>query len=437
MKKKEQRLTKSPNNAREQPDNVDKKREEFNLPDVSSADDSDFEGPSQRFGAPEQNEYYAKVSGRYRTAKLLLTALLVLVIVTALVFASDSVTYANLKYLMRNLGDASASDTVRASVIPIEADGKIACGFFSGRFAVAGESAVVLRRIGGKQVYRETLTSTMPVLTLGKKYFLVWTCGENTYTVFNSVAAVKSGKLDTPIYAAATADDGSYALLTATAEYRSVVELYDADFSLRAAYRKSEGYVSAISLSADASRLALFSFRTENGAYTSCLDVYLTEKADLLLSVSFADGVPLACGFFSDGSFWCFSEKSLRIYGADGSLAACHLMPGEVRRIAADESFAAVLCHADGADRRTYILAYKADGSACAEALLTGSYDSLVLCGSGAAVLGEELTLLSFEDGGRKTAERKTGAVGLAADGSCVYCIYGDRAELVFGETDS
>ena len=172
MKKKEQRLTKSPNNAREQPDNVDKKREEFNLPDVSSADDSDFDGLSQRFGAPEQNEYYAKVSGRYRTAKLLLTALLVLVIVTAIVFASDSVTYANLKYLMRNLGDASASDTVRASVIPIEADGKIACGFFSGRFAVAGESAVVLRRIGGKQVYRETLTSTMPVLTLGKSIFL-------------------------------------------------------------------------------------------------------------------------------------------------------------------------------------------------------------------------------------------------------------------------
>lgn len=436
MKKQEQRLTERRSPTTELSEISEKDPQGTALTDPNAEEASDFERLSERFGAPEKNEYYAKASGRYRAAKLILTGVLVLVLITAIVLASDSVTYANLKYLLRNLEDASASDSVRAPTIPIEADGKIACDFFAGRFAVAGESAIVLHRIGGKQIYRELSSFSEPVLTVGKKYFLVWTCGENSYTVFNSVAAIRSEKTENPIYAVAAADDGSYALLTSASEYRSAVLLYDANFSLRATYRKAEGYVNSIALAPDASRIALFSFRTENGAYASALDLYRTDGTEALYSYSFADGFPLSCGFFSDGGFWCVTESALRIYGADGNLLSTGALPGGVRRIAANGSCVALLCDAGGADRRTYLLAFRADGVGCANVLLEGSCDSLVLCGDGAAVMGKELIRVSFENGGRETAERKTGAIGLAADGNFVYCIYGDRAELIFGESD-
>ena len=85
----------------------------------------------------EHNEYYNKVSNRYRTLKLLAFGALVLYIVGMLVLHRSQITYENLVYLMKDLDtDVDATGTVFRE-IKYDESAKLSGALFKGYFAAA------------------------------------------------------------------------------------------------------------------------------------------------------------------------------------------------------------------------------------------------------------------------------------------------------------
>jgi len=401
-----------------------------------NAGDDDLEDLRAKFGSARPGEYYTKVSKRYRSGKILLILLLIALILLIFFFGASSFTYANLRYLARNLGEATLGSGERAAEIAIGADGNADFALFKGKIAVAGESGVSLYRPSGKEMYTEKLALAAPRLIVSDRYYLLWSAGENSYGVLNAVSMLKTGTLDYPVYGAAVAENGSYALITKTRQYQSSVFFYDRNFKLKTEYNKSDAYFSSVAFSEDGRKIALLSFSAQNGFYRTTLEVYGIGETEPVFSRSFDKEFPVSCFLLPDGRAALITDAAYSCYDAAGKEVFRRSYTGSpVKTLYSDEALVLLFTEEDRSGTRVLVSSYA--GETLLDVYAGSDVQDAVFYDGKIAVLSLVTEIFDPRTGERTVLDREKGAIALLADGEALYCCSKERISLLLPKEDS
>ncbi len=256
----------------------------------------------QKDQAPQINKYYLKVSGRYRIGKIASVGLLCIVILSSLLIYSESFTYENARYILRDIGQILSDDSSDyAQRISIQADGNMDFDIFKGSLVVAGESGIKIISTSGKEKLSDDTKFTSPTIVTSYKYCIVYSLGAYNLSVYNTVARVYDMTFDFPIYDVALSDNGYFAVMTHTRENRCVVYLYDSNFNLCATYKKNK-YPSSVGITENGEMLFISTFASHDGDYLSEITAYKQKSTESEFTYNISGSLPLAMQVFSNDS---------------------------------------------------------------------------------------------------------------------------------------
>ena len=271
------------------------------------------------FSAPSI-PYYTGLANRFSLARTILYVLLVLFLVITIVFNTELITYQNLYYLVKDINAAALTSSNMSDYIgyPVSSNEPDFAVYRNG-LVVAGSEEVTVLSAAGKQTLSDNVSYAVPCVRASDTYFITFGRGERSFRVYNAFLRLYSGDTDYPIYDACITDDGDFAVVSRSREYKSEVTVYDRDFRKIVSYRNNR-YVTSAALSPDGNRLAMASATTENGTPYSILQIVRTgrDKMDVELRL---DGIMVyQCTFLSSGRILVVGDTGAWIYATNGNL---------------------------------------------------------------------------------------------------------------------
>lgn len=266
---------------------------------------------------PKENKYYSAISRRWRLAKFASLLLLIAFLLAVISFYRSSLTVENLRYLVRYLDKSSPEYTGNYRTIYFDSSNKQQLGVYKGELAVLGENSLTLYNMLGNSTLSYSVSCTTPMLLTSDKYMLVWSVGENSFTVSNAFSKLYSGSCDYAIYGAALSDSGMFAVVSNTMEYRGAVYIYDQNFNLVSRILKDK-LVMQVCFNKAGTRAMVLSAYNENGSYVSelmAIDPYSDEP---LWTVKLDGSLVCRGAFTSDGGFMVLCDDAMRFYSSSG-----------------------------------------------------------------------------------------------------------------------
>jgi len=259
--------------------------------------------------------YYLAVSRRYRVARYVSILLLAVFLLVMLVFYRENITYANLMYLARDLNsDTKVNLGVYSDLSYTE---RIAYdfGFYRQRLAVATNTGFTLYSRSGSADLETSEVMKAPRLETGEKYALVYDAGSTSYSVFTTVARVLYANAEFEIEDAAICDEGTYALLTKSDDSRSLITVYNKDFSSVMKYHK-DNFVMDIALDKEGEHIAVVSCNFPDSEI-SC-EIMLGKVATEESVYMEYDGLlPVACRYTEDGKLVVVCDAAILIFDGE------------------------------------------------------------------------------------------------------------------------
>lgn len=339
--------------------------------------------------APERNAYYDRVARRYRTAQYLTLFLVVAVILTAFVTGSDSITYANFVYLLRDFDTvlSAGGDTVNRIRYSAADERQYLC--YRNGLALVNRAGVELYNASGRRTLDDTPGFSDPRAAASAQYMLVWDAGHTSYALYNSLARIYTGELDFPISAGAISDSGMYAVVTKSREYTSAVLLYGKNNRLKNRFLKDE-YVIDVAIADDGERVALASVKSADGAYLTELLLAEPGKDTALATVELGGMFPLAVRFFDDNRVALLCDGAICFYSAQGeALGRFTFTDAAPSRFALDGELAALVFPNNVMGTESRVLCFDGNGQTVDDAVFAGRAEAVALGHDGLYLLTE------------------------------------------------
>lgn len=259
--------------------------------------------------------YYATVSAAYKALQRFLWAFFVLFLVISIVVNYRSITYDNFYFLIKDFSGAFDSDGGNYETLSYEADARQNFVLYRGGVASVSPSRLSVFTSTGRRTLNTTVSYSAPFMVSSGKYVLVYDAAGKTFSLYNSFAKVYTETLDYPITDAVLGEDGSFAIVTRSADRRTVVIVYDRDFDRRAEIR-ADYHTFDIALDSDRELLSLLSYEAGDGTGRTVLSVWdLNDmREEKKKSEQHWDGeFPLGCGFLGN-SFGVLTDRHIRIF---------------------------------------------------------------------------------------------------------------------------
>ena len=421
-----------------------KKSTEANEP--SSQEEQSFFGKVKHFFSTEPQKekvlrhedfnaagdvYYAHVSAAYKVAQRILWLVFVVFMVFSVLTNYREITYDNFFYLIKDFSGAVDSDGSRYETLSYESDSRQNFALYRGGGATVSPSRMSVFTSTGRRTLNTTVSYSSPYMVSSNRYILVYDTSGTTFALYNSFAKIHTETLDYPVTDACLAEDGSFAIVTRSADSRSVIILYDRDFEREIEIR-ADYHVFDIALDRDRNLLSVLSFDAGDGTGRTTLSVWdLNEKQreenfeDKLSETQWDGEFPLACGFLEGRQFAVLTNRHVRIL--DDAFAQEEISDdyfgGNITGYSLNEQGAAVAVPVASQNR---IFAFDKSG----DLLYNGTVEFNV---SDIGVYDSYL-FLQTEDGiTRLDTQRETTEHLTSGDG--VMMIYNDRTAMVCGES--
>ena len=119
---------------------------------------------------------------------------------------------------------------------------------------------------------------------------------------------------DYPVINTAAGDDGSFAVITRDADYKSAVYFYNSTFKLVYSIRSNEKYAASAAISPNGKFAAYLSYTSSNGLYVRDLVVRNISKDTEELFVRTEGKLPIKTGFFDDGALFVLYSDGISFY---------------------------------------------------------------------------------------------------------------------------
>ena len=286
-------------------------------------------------GKTEQNGYYGIVAARYGTMSRILLVLLTFLVIITLLFFNDWISYDNFYYFFSDFGGyLTSADMGLENVIYDTGD---FCDFeiFSGKLAVAGRNGVTLYTQSGRAAFSDVSISSRPMLETSEKYMLAYNSGYAKFVVYNTFTDVYTGDTDFPIYGAAVADNGNFAVITEDGKHLSCVKVYNRSFKEILSIGRAS-YVTDVSLSPSGDRIAVLSYAEENGNVETRLYLSKTNTMSSYGDVKISGAFPLYCAVTEKGFAVVVCDDRVVSYNTKGELVSEFKFPDGAYLVDAD-----------------------------------------------------------------------------------------------------
>ncbi len=286
---------------------------------------SDTEKLKTEYASP-RNEYYATVADRYGTVQMLLFVLLSLFLIVALLINSEWISYENFYYFFYDFGDYLTSADGDIESVVYDTGNFAEFGVFGGKLAVAGSNGITLYTSSGRSAFEDNDPLPKPTLCTADSFMLAYDNGGTEYRIYNLFTVIHSEKTDYPIYGAAAADNGSYALITDDGRHLSCVKVYNRRFrEVQSIGRAS--YVVDVSLTPSGDRAAVLSYSQSGGNFTTHLYMTRTSSTKPYADISLENTFPLYCSYTEKGCLILVCEDRILTYNTSGRLIEEFVFP--------------------------------------------------------------------------------------------------------------
>lgn len=385
--------------------------------------------------APSVNKYYESVAVAFRYAKFVTLFAAVLFLMFFFSFFREEVSIENFQYMLKYITSEDSSLITTQKIHYPTSDSK-ALELFAGDFVSAGSGGISLYDTHGNTVLEIRDSFSSPVFALGKKYGLCYDLSGSTYVIFNTFAKLKSEELDRPIADAVMTDSGSYAILTKSREYRTVINVYNNDYELVSRVYKDK-YTFDMDMSSK--KLLYVTAEARDSSYLTELNV-LPLKSDTESTVaSIYDEFPL-CSRFTSSGIVLITDRSIRFYSTDDEETAKYSFASQTPSGAKVNNDIVMLYFVKNTiGSENDIKFYSSSGEYMFSAKLAGKIGSIDLV-DGIALVQTDKVLYRIDTETRKMAQAQIEAGAdkalLQADMTALVC-YKNYARLIdFKDTD-
>lgn len=371
--------------------------------------------------------YYAHVSAAYKVAQRILWLIFVAFMVLSIVANYREITYDNFFYLIKDFSGAVDSDGTRYETLSYESDSRQNFALYRGGVATVSPSRLSVFTSTGRRTLNTTVSYSSPYIISSNRYVLVYDTSGTTFALYNSFAKIHTETLNYPVTDAALAEDGSFAIVTRSADSRSVIIVYDRDFDREIEIR-ADYHVFDIALDRDRNLLSVLSYDAGDGTGRTTLSVWDLddmEEEEKFAEVRWNGEFPLSCGFLEGKRFAVLTNRHVRILDSDFAQKEISddYFGGNITGYSLGEQGVAV---AVTLSSQNQIFAFDKSGN-----LL---YNETVSFNVSDIEVYDSCLFLQTEDGiTRLDTKRKTTEHLTSGDG--VMMIYNDRTAMVCGES--
>lgn len=265
---------------------------------------------------PQTNSYFLVLSSRFRIAKYITICILVVFLLATTILFRDEITIENLRYLIKDFEIGDNINIYSTDTIPYDLDTQVDLELYKGDIVIAASSYFYLCDLQGNKRLSETSTFTNPVVLTSDKYLMVYGLSEYTYTLYNTFSKLHSETFEYPITGAALSDNGMYAIVTRSAEYRSVIYLYDENFKHIGSVYKDK-YVIDVEFNHDGSELLITSVYSKNGNYCTEIVNYVPFSENASSSTEVEGSMVFKSGYNSDGGYSIIYDNKIQFYDSE------------------------------------------------------------------------------------------------------------------------
>lgn len=382
----------------------------------------------------EPYKYYEGVASAFRYAKFIAIFIAVLFFVVMLSFFKDDISVENFQYVLKYISTDESSLITTNKIHYPTSDSK-ALTLYKGDFVSSGANGIALYDTNGSMVLEIDETFSNPVFSTGK-YGLCYDLSGNKYVIFNTFAALHSDTTDYPIAEAVMSDSGDFAILTKSREYKTVIEIYDADYQLIGKVNKNS-YTFDIDI-----KNGYIAYATVNSADSRYLtNIYsLKLKTDDEVCVStLYDEFPLDIKYSENGMI-VVTDKSIRFYDSDFSQVAAYMFAAQTPAgLYLSDEYALLYFSKNMIGSENEVKIYDSNGVLMYSEMLSGKINSLDILDNYAIVhTNNSIYRIDITGNATETVRINTGAdkAMLQADYSVLLC-FDNYANLIdFTETD-
>lgn len=271
--------------------------------------------------------YLAKVSYRYAYFKRVLCALLVVVI--ALFLLSGSLSYDKLFYLVKDVKLANDYVTSVHDTITYNVGNSQTFATYREGLAVASRERLSIFSAGGREICSSNIHYGNPSLASSDKYLLLYDVGGKQFALYNSYSEVRSETFDYPIYGASIAKNGTFALITRTDSYDSVVSVYQNN-DTRIDYNFSEGRVVSVAFSENGSNMVVLLSFTNGQGMRSELRSYKVGKENYQKADITFGGIPYNVKILSGENIVVVGANGVNAFNSNLNLIEEYLTSEEI-----------------------------------------------------------------------------------------------------------
>ncbi len=377
--------------------------------------------------------YYAEVSAKYKVAQRILCVLLIVFLLGSFVIHYRDITYGNLFYFVKDFGNAV--DLANSGYQSLSYDVHAGQHFtmYRGGIAAVSPSGVLIFTASGRKTLKSTSTFVSPYAVSSDKHLLVYDMAGNTFAVYNSFSKVHTETLEAPVTAATLSPSGTFAVITRTAAYRSMIYVYNDSFGQIGKIGK-EQYALALDIDEKGERMAVLYYDVGDGTGRTIVRMYniapekRNQKANeelnrVIYETVIASQFPLGCAFAEDGWLTVVTDGGIHAFQKDGYEAGSDPYSGELSALCATEEGCAVAVRTGALNDQNRILVYGPDGRRLYDGTVSVSVEELYVR-NGYVILKTDqgVTRLDTETGREESYDTHSGKLLVYDEDTAIVC---------------
>ena len=286
---------------------------------VGKQTDEILSGEPIDFSAPSI-PYYENLAARLGFARVVLYMVLLVFVVVTVISNHRLITYENLYYLAKDIGAASQTAKAHADSLsyPISSVGAD-FALYRGGLVISGGDVVTAMSASGRQTLSVNVAYADPCVRASDKYCLSFGRGEKNFSVYNAFVQVHTETTEFPVYDAAVGDNGNFAIVTRSRDYKSEVVVYDGNMEKLAVYHLG-GYVTSLTMNEAGDRLGVVSVESQNGVWVTKITVIRIGNRISQSSATVTGALGSTCGYLGDERLAVVFTDRMMVVNSDATV---------------------------------------------------------------------------------------------------------------------
>ncbi len=334
-----------------------------------------------------------KLSYYFGISRVISLFLIAILLVVTILFGGSIISYENVYYMFKDIGYVNSFSEGRPSSLsyskPVQNQ---EFAVFKGGLAAVSDSEIKFFTSTGRATLTKGSEYTNPKIDCSENTALIYDQGRKGFSIYNSFINLYSEQLDSPISCADMSQSGGFLVVTETAKYKSVVKIYNKDYSITNEYSKNDLVVSA-KLNDSGRYAAVLSIRAKGGESEACLNVLDCKKNEIVSETVFSGRMPYFCEFLTDDRIALFFDDAIFFVDRSGKTQGSYEYPSSLEYVSVDKDMILLAFQRSGISSGNIVTVLDKNGNVLLIDSITGTLTDAKLSSNNIYLLREHSVL--------------------------------------------